>query len=49
MGTRNQAVKEGAMQFLKSLALLLLNAGLLVFVFFPQHWLRKLVAQPAGK
>ncbi len=37
------------MQFLKSLALLLLNAGLLVFVFLPQHWLRKLAAQPAGK
>ena len=37
------------MQFLKSLALFFLNAGLLVFVFLPQHWLRKLVAQPVGK
>jgi hypothetical protein len=31
MGTCNSAVKEGAMQFFKSLALFILNAGLLVF------------------
>jgi hypothetical protein len=37
------------MQFLKSLALFLLNAVLLVFVYFPQHWFRKLVAQPVGR